>query len=156
MIRFVLFLAFVWVGLTGEVSLGNLVFSVALAVFVLFLARPLGPRPVFAHVRPLRALRFLLYVASEIVVANFRVAAAVLGPRSLLRPAIVAIPLELTRDDEIALLAAIINLTPGTLSLDVSPDRKVIYVHSMFTKSPESLRDSIKNGFERGIREALG
>jgi multicomponent Na+:H+ antiporter subunit E len=155
MSRFAGFMAIVWVALTGDVSLGNVVFAVLLGMAVTHLARPLGTPPVFARFRPFAALRFGVFVAAEIFVANLRVAAAVLGPRRLISPAVVAVPLDLTRDDEITLLAGIINLTPGTLSLDVSPDRRTLLVHSMFTDSPDALRASIKNGYERRIKQVL-
>ena len=155
MIRAVLILALAWTALSGEVSMGGLAFAVGLGVAVSGLSRPLGPYPVFARLRPLKLVGFALFIAWEIVVANLRVAAVVLGPRRLLRPAIVAIPLDVTRDDEIALLANLISLTPGTLSLDVSADRRTLYVHAMSTSSPQALRDEIKDGFERRLLEAL-
>jgi multicomponent Na+:H+ antiporter subunit E len=46
-------------------------------------------------------------------------------------------------------------LTPGTLSLDVSPDRRTLYVHAMATTSPDDLRREIQQGFERRILEVF-
>jgi multicomponent Na+:H+ antiporter subunit E len=97
----------------------------------------------------------LAFLAWEIVVANLKVVAAVLGPRRLLRPALVAVPLDLEGEERIAALSNLISLTPGTLSLDVSPDRKTLYVHTMSTSSPDALRREIKEGFERRVMEAL-
>ena len=71
------------------------------------------------------------------------------------RPGVVAIPLEAKTDAEITFLANVITLTPGTLSLDVSEDRSTLYVHTMFLESPEVLRESIKEGFERRVLELL-
>jgi multisubunit Na+/H+ antiporter MnhE subunit len=65
------------------------------------------------------------------------------------------VPLELERDSEIALLANLITLTPGTLSLDVSADRRTLYVHAMAVTSPDDLRREIQGGFERRILEAF-
>jgi multicomponent Na+:H+ antiporter subunit E len=56
---------------------------------------------------------------------------------------------------EISFLANLISLTPGTLSLDVSDDKKVLYVHSMYITSKESFIRGIKNGFEKRILEIL-
>jgi multicomponent Na+:H+ antiporter subunit E len=72
-----------------------------------------------------------------------------------MRPGIVAVPLDAQTDLEITLMANLITLTPGTLSLDVSEDRHTLYVHAMFVDSPESVRDSIKNGFERRLLELI-
>ena len=41
-------------------------------------------------------------------------------------------PLDATKDWEILLLSMLINTTPGSVALDVSPDRKVLYVHVMY------------------------
>ena len=78
-------------------------------------------------------------------------------PRLKIAPGIVAIPLDVTTDIEIATLASAITLTPGTLSVDVGRDRvtdqQVLFVHTLFTDDPEQLRREIKNGFERNILE---
>jgi multicomponent Na+:H+ antiporter subunit E len=70
-----------------------------------------------------------------------------------MRPAIVAIPLDLRGDLEITLLANLITLTPGTLSLDVSSDKRVLYVHSMYVTDIAAFRSEIKNGFEKRVKE---
>jgi len=155
LIRTALLLGATWVALTGELSLANVVFGVFIGGLAVGVARPLGPYPVFGRVRPFGVVRLVVYLAWQIVVANLKVVAAVLGPRRLLRPALVAVPLDVTTDGQIAALANMITLTPGTLSLDVSPDRRTLYVHAMFASSPEALRREIKEGFERRILEAL-
>jgi multicomponent Na+:H+ antiporter subunit E len=93
--------------------------------------------------------------AKEILVANLKVATAVVAPAGRLRPVIAAVPLRLDSDAEVALLANLITLTPGTLSLDVSPDRRTPYVHAMSTDGPEALRGEIREGFERRILEVF-
>jgi multicomponent Na+:H+ antiporter subunit E len=64
-----------------------------------------------------------------------------------MKPGILAIPLDVTRESEILLLAILINLTPGSVALDVSEDRKTMYVHVMYIESPEAARAEIKEGF---------
>jgi multicomponent Na+:H+ antiporter subunit E len=59
------------------------------------------------------------------------------------------------RDFEIALLANLITLTPGTLSVDISRDRRLLFVHSIDGSDPEGLKRDIANGFERKIMEAF-
>jgi multicomponent Na+:H+ antiporter subunit E len=154
-IRTVALLALAWVALTGDVSPGSVLFGLILGGVAIGVAAPLGPYPLFAQVRPFKAASLLLYLLGQIVVANLKVAAAVLGPRRLLRPALVAVPLDVERDDQIAVLSNMISLTPGTLSLDVSEDRKTLFVHAMSASSPDDLRREIKQGFERRVREAL-
>ena len=77
----------------------------------------------------------------------------VLDPRRVRRSAIVAVPLDVRSDAGISVLANMITLTPGTTSLHVSEDRRVLYVHVM-NVSDESVRQ-IKDGFERNVREVL-
>jgi multicomponent Na+:H+ antiporter subunit E len=147
-------LSLAWMALTGDWSLPAAVFSLALGWMLLRFARPLGGDG-FRRVRLLRLPGFLLFFVKELVVANLKVAAAVVAPAGRLRPAIVAVPLGLDRDAEIALLANLISLTPGTLSLHVSPDRRTLYVHAMATESPDALRREIREGFERRILEVF-
>ncbi len=61
----------------------------------------------------------------------------------------------MTSDVEITLLANLVTLTPGTLSLDVSEDRSTLFVHAMFVDDPDVLRREIKHGFERRVLELL-
>jgi multicomponent Na+:H+ antiporter subunit E len=145
-------LALAWVALTGDWSAPALAFGLALGWLLLRLTRPLGGEG-FRRLRLARLPGFALFFLKEVVVANLRVAAAVVSPAGRLRPAIVAVPLSLDRDAEVALLANLITLTPGTLSLDVSPDRRTLYVHAMATSGPDALRREIQQGFERRIRE---
>ena len=70
-------------------------------------------------------------------------------------PAIVAIPLTAETDAEIAFLANLISLTPGTLSLDVSTDRQVLYIHAIDVKDIEKLRTDIKSGLEARLLEVM-
>jgi len=70
-----------------------------------------------------------------------------------MKPGIIGVPLDVTSDGEITMLANLITLTPGTLSLDVSADKKVLYVYSMYITNREDFIKGIKNGFEKRIIE---
>lgn len=104
-------------------------------------------------VRCWKIARFCVYALWELVLSNLRVARAVLLPNRFMKPGIVAVPLDVRSDAEIFILANVITLTPGTISMDVSKDRKYLYVHGMFIEDRESFRRDIKQGFERMIRE---
>jgi multicomponent Na+:H+ antiporter subunit E len=84
-----------------------------------------------------------------------QVAFEVMTPKFRMTPGIVGFPLEASSDIEISILANLISLTPGTLSLDVSDDRKVLYVHSMYIKDRETFIAGLKNGFEKRLLEIL-
>jgi len=98
-----------------------------------------------------RALFLILYFLWEVVLANVRVAICVLSPLRNLKPGFVAIPLAAKTDAEITFLANMITLTPGTLTVDVSDDRKTLYIHSIFAEDPKAVRDQIKHNFERRL-----
>jgi multicomponent Na+:H+ antiporter subunit E len=149
-----LILALVWALLMGAITLPNLVVGFLLGYGLLWLSQPvLGDTRYFRRLPA--AVRFVAFFLKELVVSNLVVAHEVLTPRSHRRPGVVAVPLDAETDFEITLLAQVVTLTPGTLSLDVSEDRSTLYVHTMFLESPEALRYSIKEGFERRILELL-
>lgn len=148
------FLALAWVALTGELSPVNFFFGFGLGYLLLWLGRGhFGSEQYLVKVP--RVLGLLAFFTWEVIVANIRVAISVLSPLQRLRPGIVAIPLEVKTDAEITLLANLITLTPGTMSLDISSDRRVLYVHAMHLEDPEQFRRDTKQGFERRIREVF-
>ena len=91
----------------------------------------------------------------ELVLSAWRVAVLVMSPKLDIKPGIFAYPLKVDRDFEITLLANLITLTPGTLSVDVSEDRRTLYVHALDCSDPEQFRRDIAEGFERRILEAF-
>lgn len=99
-----------------------------------------------------RAIGLAAFFAWELLVANVRVAADVLRPRTAIRPAVVAIPLDITSDAEILLLSALINITPGSVTIDLSEDRRTLFVHVMHMTSAEASRREIKTGFEQRVK----
>lgn len=100
-----------------------------------------------------RLLEFIAFILKELVVSSLRVAYDVLTRTSHLNPAIIAIPLDAESDREISTLAVLVTLTPGTLCLKVSDDRRMLYVHEMYVTDGdvERARRLIKEGYERRI-----
>lgn len=147
-------LALAWLALTGEFSAGNLFFGFFLAYVLLWFSQYVtGWSPYFGKLR--KAVVFSAFFLWELTKANLRVAFDVLTPRHRMKPGVVAIPLDAKTDAEISLLANLITLTPGSLSLDVSTDRRVLYVHYMYIDDVEEFRREIKDGFERRVLELL-
>ncbi|MEM6382546.1 MAG: Na+/H+ antiporter subunit E [Pseudomonadota bacterium] len=144
-----------WLFVTGSFSVINAVFGFVLGLGSLYLIREqIGTIGYVRRVQKLTALALsFLY---ELLMSALRVFKLVLTPDlSVLRPGFVAYPLSLDRDFEIALLANLITLTPGTLSVDVSDDRRTLYVHAIHVPDPQEMIDSIADGFERKILEAF-
>ena len=149
-----LLLALLWEALTGRTDGANLLLGFALGYIALWWLRPLlGPTQYFSKIP--ESIRFTFFFLRELIHSNLRVAWDVISPKSQRKPGIVAIPLDARSDIEITFLANVITLTPGTLSLDVSDDRSVLYVHGMFVEDPQIMREQIKNGFERRVLELL-
>jgi multicomponent Na+:H+ antiporter subunit E len=149
-----LLLALAWVALTGEFTPLNLGIGFALGFAALWLTRRNGDRP--GYVRKVGiVVSFSLFFLWELLLANLRMAIVLLRPHRNLQPGIVAVPLELDSDLGVTLLANLITLTPGTLALDVSSDRTVMYVHGVDVRDVDTFRYEIKHGFERRIKELL-
>ncbi|PDT05352.1 Na+/H+ antiporter subunit E [Rhizobium chutanense] len=151
---FNLLLAVAWVSLTGSASLHNLVFGFLLGAVALTIIRePFGGKGYIRRVG--RVLSLAALFLKELSLSAWRVTLTVLSPNMKLKPGIFAFPLTVTSDFEITLLANLITLTPGTLSVDVSTDRRTLYVHALDCSDPETAKRDIANGFERKIMEAF-
>ena len=149
-------LALAWAALQAEYSLTSLITGYVLGYFILLAlvrGHVLGKSRYMGKIH--RVVGLAAFFLWELVRANLRVALDVATPRYHMKPGILAVPLDATRDPEILLLAMLINLTPGSVALDVSPDRTVMYVHVMYIDTPEAARDEIKRGFERRVLDLL-
>lgn len=150
----VIILALVWAGITGSFSGLNLLFGGLIGGLAVWLLR--GSLRQGGEWRKLGQIASLsLLFVYELMASAIRVAWVVIQPdiKSAIRPAVIAVPLTVKSDAEIALLANLITLTPGTLSVDVSEDRSILYVHALALSSPEALIAEIASGFEARIAE---
>ena len=151
-----LLLALAWAALQAEFTLANLLVGYGIGYLILAALVKGGVFPESRYVGKVSLAAGLgLFFLWELIYANLRLARDVITPRFSMSPGIVAVPLDATRDSEILLLAALINLTPGSVALDVSADRKQLYVHVMYMTDAEAARAEIKNGFERRVLQLL-
>ncbi len=151
-----LLLAIAWLFLTGEFTPGNFAIGFVLGYIALAVAdRTASPDGAMTHYlqRVPKLIRLVFYFLWTIIVANFRMAKAVISPLDRLSPAIVAVPLDLESEIGITLLANWITLTPGTLSLEISEDQKTIFIHTYQCTDVDAFRAQIKNEFEHRIKE---
>jgi len=147
-------LALAWLALTGDFSPVNFVIGFVLGYVALWMTQHVrGQTSYFRKVRTV--ISFTVFFLWEVIKANLRVAYDVLTPRQRTTPGIIAIPLDAKTDAEITFLANLITLTPGTLSLDVSEDRTVLYVHAMYVEDVEQFRREVKHGLERRLLDVL-
>jgi multicomponent Na+:H+ antiporter subunit E len=147
-------LTFVWVALTGSFEFVNFAFGFVLSFFIMWVISFGRTDTKYFKMIP-QIIAFIFFFLYELVKANIQVAFDVITPKFYMTPGIIRVPLDAKTDVEITLLANLISLTPGTLSLDVSDDKKVLYVHSMYIANEEEFIHGIKNGFERRLLNIL-
>jgi multicomponent Na+:H+ antiporter subunit E len=149
-----LVLAAVWAAVLGELSLGNLAAGFVLGFAILAVGSTLFGSSRYLD-KLLRGVEFAAFFLGQLALSSLRVATDIVTPRHRALPGVVAVPLDARSDAEITLLANLVSLTPGSLSLDVSDDRRTLFVHVMFLDDPEVTRREIKEGFERRVLELL-
>jgi multicomponent K+:H+ antiporter subunit E len=150
LVSLVLFLA--WLMLAMSADPANLLLAAALAVAIPLATRRLAPEPA-RIARPAAIVRLGLVVLFDIVVANLEVARLILGPESAIRPRFVWVPLTVRDPNAIAALAGIVTMTPGTLSSDLSPDRRYLLVHAFNAPDEAALVAQIKARYEAPLLE---
>ncbi|ATG77042.1 MULTISPECIES: Na+/H+ antiporter subunit E [Pseudoalteromonas] len=158
-----LFLFMVWLLLNNSVSVGHLVLATIFAILIPILSFSLRePQPLI--LKPGLALKQLLIVLYDIVVANLQVALLILGPSKNLRPAFIKVPIDLTHDMPITILASCVSLTPGTVSAEVypiaesllegeEPTQRYLLIHVLDLKDEQALIKQIKQRYEAPLKE---
>jgi len=151
---FVLNLVFgvVFAILFGAGRIAEFFLGFALGYAALWLTKPLYPETRYFKKFP-KALNLTVYFLKELAVSNLRVLWDVITPKQINRPGIIGVRLDAESDLEIFLVANLISLTPGTLSVDLSEDRRTLFVHVMFLEDVQEARSSIKSGLERRVLE---
>ena len=145
-------LTLVWLLLNNTLAPGHIVLGILLGWAIPRFTLAFWPEQVRIY-RPASLLRFTGVFLYDVLVANVAVARLVLaGPRAL-NPLFVQVPLDLTHDLALSLLANTICLTPGTVSADLSPDRRSLLVHALDCTDPDDLVRTIKARFEAPLRE---
>ena len=115
----------------------------------------LGREAILYSGRIPKFIAFLLYYIGELFQATWEVTRALFRDQSTLRPGIIAYPLEAKTELEIVLLNNLLVFTPGTLGVDLSPDRTLLYVHFLDAPDAEEARQRIRTGLERRLLEVL-
>lgn len=159
-IFFAAILGLIWCFVHGTISFDNFVLGL---IFAPFIIRPFKSLYHFERdfsfgngLKKIPAqLTYFYVLAKEIIKANIVVAKIVLQPKINIKPGIVAVPIRTKTDLGITAIANTITLTPGTLTIDMSDDRSVLYVHAIDASDPEDLAKSIQEDLEEYILEAF-
>jgi multicomponent Na+:H+ antiporter subunit E len=150
----------IWVLAWGSLSWANVLGGIAVSVAVLVAVPDLRGPARIPIVRPLPALRLVLRMLSDSVVANAVIAREVLAPRPRVQTGVVGVPLAGCSDEVVTVIASLVALTPGTMPVQVEQDPMVMYVHVLQMDDPDavrrriwSLRDQVLRAF--GSEEAM-
>lgn len=145
----------IWLLLTNSASAGHILLAIVLAVSIPWLMHGFWPERTPLH-RPGLGVRLTLVVLWDMLIANMVVAKRVLGPKAALHPRFITIPLDLRNEFAISVLTSIISLTPGTVSVYVSHDRRHLTVHCLDVPDPKAQIEQIKQRYEQPLREIYG
>ena len=146
-------IAFVWLFLSKTNTVVEFVVGFALGAVITGLYAKIMKHRDFYLTRFFKFIKFFLVCLYELYVACFQVLWLVLSPKLNLKPGIIRMKVNLPTDFQLVFLASLINLTPGTLTLEVSPDKKTLYIHALNIDDAEKIVRSIRKSFENGIRE---
>lgn len=141
-----------WLLLNNTLDPAHLLLATVLAVAIPWFTEPLRPDKPRLR-RWSVAGKLALVVLWDIVLSNVEIARRILGPESAIRPRFVWVPLSIRDPHGIVTLAGIITMTPGTLSSDLSEDRRWLLVHAFNVDDEAALVATIKRRYEAPLRE---
>ncbi len=141
-----------WLALAPSPDFGQIMLGVALGIAIPKITVRFWPRrPRLA--RPRTAVLLFLRVLWDIVVANWQVARLVLGPLDRLTPDFLEVPLDIEDPFAATVLASIVSLTPGTVSIDIDRERRLLYLHALNIGDKAAVIDTIKTRYEAPLKE---
>jgi len=149
-------LLLVWLMINSTLSLGHILLGAVLGVVIPLICAPLRV-PQQSIKKPFKVLSYACIVLWDIIIANIEVALLVVGPARRIKPGFVAVPLDLTEIFPITVLASTVTMTPGTVSGEVSEDKKWLYVHVLnMPEDEQEVIDLIKQRYESRVKEIFG
>ncbi|SOC44121.1 Na+/H+ antiporter subunit E [Salinicoccus kekensis] len=145
-------LAFLWVLIVSDLSLGSLVLGYLIGIFPVYIIRDFLPGR-FYLIRVYYSLKLIFVFAIELIKANYDLTKIIVSPKIDIHPGFFAYPCDLEEEWEITLLSALISLTPGTVIVAISDDYSTIYIHGINALDVDAEISLIKNRFEKLIEE---
>ncbi|EAG9436744.1 Na+/H+ antiporter subunit E [Listeria innocua] len=147
-------LACLWMFLESSFSFATFIIGLIIGIFLLlFMRRFLGSR--FYLFRLFALVKLVFRFLHDLIVSTVHVSRIVLKKDMNIRPGIFRYDTTLETDWEVTMLALLITLTPGTLSIDISDDYKAIYVHSLHVPNIEEEIATIRKSYEGAIMEVF-
>lgn len=145
-------LILLWLLLVSSIHPGQIVLASMLSWVIAYTTRSFWPQAMRAK-KPLLVCLYLLRLMWDIVVANWQVAKMILLSSRRLRPAFIAYPLTIEKDFTITLLANTISMSPGTVVVDFSHDRRSLLIHSLHELDSAKAIAEIKHRYEMPLKE---
>ncbi len=145
-----LFIACLWMLLNDEWSYFNFTVGYMIGLLLIFLMRRFFPTKFYLK-RVFATLKFLIVVLKELISSSIFVIKFALNPRIIFVPGIFELRTVLKSDWEVTILSLLITLTPGSVVIDISPDKKLLYIHAMDMPSVTSTVIKSIHAFEEAI-----
>ena len=151
----VTWLTVLWLVLWRDVSTANVVSGVAASILVTSVFPGTERIPRRHTIRPLWVVAFFFYVLWKLIEANLLLAWEILTPRDYTRSGIIGITVEGVSDLVVTLIANVITLTPGTVTLEIRRHPTTLYLHVLHLQDPEDVRRDVER-LERLALRAMG
>lgn len=145
-------IAFIWMLLQNDFSGVTFAIGYIVGLGMLFLLRRFLRQPFYFR-RVVAFLKLIGLFIYKLILANYDVIKIIVKPKLNIQPGIIAVPTQLKTDWEKTLLANLISLTPGTLTMDFSEDGQTLFIHSIHVPNKEEAIREIHESFERAILE---
>ena len=130
----------IWVLLWRDLSVGTVIGGTVVAALIELIRRVGVPRSTSLP----GLLRFFRRYARMVVLSNLRVAWEVVTPNNdQIVEAIVAVPLQTQSLPTALLVANAISFTPGSLTIELSQDPMILYVHVLHFTSVDEVRHDV-------------
>lgn len=146
------FIAFVWMLMSTSLTASTFIIGYLIGLILIIMMRRFFKDRLYIG-RLWATVKLTLLFFKELILSNISVLRVVLRPKIDIQPMIFALPTDLEKDWEITLLSSLITLTPGTIVLNVSDDQRTLYIHAIDVDDVDEAIDSIKNTFEKAIKE---
>lgn len=146
------FIAIIWMFVNGPFSAKTFIIGYLIGLILIIIARRFFSERLYFF-RLWSMIKLIFLFLKELISSNIAVLKVVLRPKLDIQPMIFALPIDLEENWEITLLSNLITLTPGTLVMHVSDDQKTLYVHALDDDDVNHAIYSIKNTFEKAIKE---
>ena len=145
-----LFLA--WLLINQSLSPGQLLLATLVAVLLPLLFKPLQPLKDPVIYRPMALVSLLTMAMVEIVRSCFNVSRIIMFRKSEgIQSQFIRIPLDLKDSYGLALLSCLINITPGTVWVEIMPDSGELSLHVFDLHDEKWWIDTIKSRYERPL-----